>query len=126
MSLITKFLTRRSYRKQIKNFPKLIDVVMSCETKEQYETAMSYLSLYKNFSSFQSPDRGMIHYVILGRVFSYIQDNIEHLERGFHKPEWNDYKTVRYHPDLNDYFKNFFNVKFKKVWTRGQPSVYKL
>ena len=40
-----------------------------------------------------------------GKLIEYLSDTKEHMDKGFHKPAHNGWKTVTVYPDINDYIK---------------------
>lgn len=131
MSFITSivYFFRRSlyhakYAKEVQNFPKLLEVVMSCETPEQCTTAMHYIQLYKRQTIIDNTGFGQGTIAVLGQLIDYLQDTAEHVRNGYHKPAYNDYKTVTTYPDMNDYVGTLLtSLRFAKAWTRGKSSV---
>lgn len=114
---------RIKYKKDIADFPKLIDVVMSCETPDQCRVALTYITLYRHRYANSTDGFGAITRLLLDRLVMYLLDTSEHVERGFHKPEVHQWKTITHYPDMNDYIGSIINVRFKKSWLRGTPSV---
>jgi hypothetical protein len=41
--------------------------------------------------------------LIMSGLLGYVQDTEEHLEKLYHKPEWNNWQTVRVFPDIVNY-----------------------
>lgn len=121
--MFRSFFYRVKYRENTENFPKLIDVVLSCDSTEQCIVAMKYIGLYNERFASSKDGFGAVSRAMISRLISYLQDLMEHNERGWHKPEWNNYSTVRTYPDLNNYLGDILGVKFKRSWVRGTPSV---
>ena len=114
---------RVKYQKQVANFPKLIEVVLSCDTPDQCTTAMQYIKLYKQQAVSDNSAFDQVTLAILGQLIAFLQDTTEHTYNGYHKPEHNGYKTIRTYPDLNDYMNKLLSIKFAKTWVRGKSSV---
>lgn len=116
---------RAKYQKHIKDFPKLVEVVISAETAEQCDTALAYLGLYKRLYIQGNDDSfDKVTKEIMMNIANYLIDTREHVVKGYHKPEHANFETVRTYPDMNDYLADVLPViRFKKQWTRGIPSV---
>lgn len=105
------------------DFPKLIEVVFSCESKYQCDSAMRYVGLYKKQRDLKTKDNvfNAGNDLILGRLISYLQDTRDHYEFNFHYDENNT--VIKTFPDLNDYLNDLVGVRFAKTWMRGKSSV---
>lgn len=116
------FMYRRKYKRHLTLFPKLVSVVVSCNTAEQCAMAMTYVALYKR-RFVKEDDWGVITAMLLNQLLSFLQDTAEHAEKGYHKPEVYKYKTVARYPDINDYLGGVIPLKFRKSWVRGTPTI---
>ena len=38
-----------------------------------------------------------------GKLIEYLTDTKEHINKGYHKPSWNGWKTLNVYPNINDY-----------------------
>ena len=123
MNWIKYFTYKVKYQQKIANFPKLVDVIMSCETLDQCNTALKYIQLYNNQYTEDSSAFAEVTRTMLKRFVMYLSDTGEHIERGVHQSELNDFEIQNTYPDMNDYINDFIDVKFKKSWQRGVPSV---
>ena len=57
------------------------------------------------------------HKIVLSKLVEYLQDTNMHSVNNFHYTF--DGQLIKHWPDLNDYTKEFINVKFTKSWSRG-------
>jgi hypothetical protein len=81
---------------------KVIKVVKSCTTVAHCDTGRAYLS---QFNKHHNVNRKTHPFMILmvAALFEYLSDTSEHAERGYHKPRWCEWKTIRTYPDINKY-----------------------
>ena len=108
----------KSIKRHAKNFPKLINVALSCTTKSQCISAMRYLALYR--SRYNDDNAfNLMSTEIENRILMYLQDTSTHDQYNYHKPHYNGYKTITTWPDLNSYLNDLLDIKFKKSWSRG-------
>jgi len=117
------FQTSNFKSKVLRNFPKLIEVVLSCQTKEQCDSGLRYITLYIHQREINAPNNVFNdgNKLIIGRLIDYLQDTRQHSEYGFHNKE--DGEIQKTWPDLNDYLNDVIGVRFAKVWVAGRPSV---
>lgn len=121
---IRHFKAIKEFKGSIGDFPKLIEVVMSCNTEEHCDAAFQYLQLYFEESLSDGLDKdnvfGLVNHEILMCVLQYLQDTRYHAGHNFHKV---NNTTVTVWPDINDYLNKFLTFKFAKSWTRGKSSI---
>jgi len=112
-------------RKDLKTFPKLIEVILSCNSYDHCKAAFFYL---ENYLSFFELKRGQKNFsigtmIIMERLAMYLQDTMDHDKKGYHHAQMNEYKIQKTWPDLNDYLNGIMPVRFKKHWIRNISSV---
>jgi len=120
---VLKYQIKR--REELKTFPKLINVILSCENYEQCKAAFFYL---ENYLSYFKLRRGQENFsvstiIIMERLAMYLQDTMDHDKKSYHHAQMNGYKIQNTWPDLNDYLNGILPVQFKKQWTRNTSSI---
>ncbi len=112
------------YKNQLQDFPKLLSVVLSCETSDHCRCAFFYLERYMcTYNLKNKNNTNFNHYskIIMEHIAMYLQDTMDHADRGFHYSQINEYKLSNVWPDLTDYVGFLINAKFPKIWTRKGP-----
>ncbi len=121
---VRHFRAKQRFKQAIGNFPKLIEVVISCTTTYQCNSALQYLALYIAKSHADGLDHdspfGIVNREILGRVAEYLQDTRHHSAYNLHYRNGN---MNSHWPDLNCYLNDLLSIKFAKSWKRGKSSV---
>lgn len=122
---IRYFFQMKQFQKHILvNFPKLIEVVLSCESESQCYSAMCYIELYKKRCHYKTTDNvfNAGNDLILDRLLTYLQDTRDHYLFNFHYDDETN-TVIKIFPDLNDYLNDVIPVRYTKTWTRGKSSV---
>jgi len=110
------------FRKEVQDFPKLLTVVLSCDTYDHCKTAFFYLQQYMKFhqiSSKSDKNFDVFTKIIMERIAMYLQDTMDHDEKGFHHSQVKEFKVTRIWPDLTDYVGVLLDIRFPKMWSRG-------
>jgi len=118
-----KNFSKRKMKKEIQNFPKLLNVVMSCNTKDQCKSGMKYVTLYRNAFHNKNSVLDSAYELIEQRLLMYLQDTSQHDEMNYHNSQVFEYNVIDTWPNINDYLDDLFNVKFKQVWVRGTKPI---
>lgn len=120
---IRYFFKIKEFKRCLNDFPKLIEVVLSCETEHQCDAAMKYVGFYLQQRNLNSPDNPFneCNNLVLSQLVKFLQDTRAHSIFSFHHDENNEIQKTW--PDLNDYLKDLIGVRFTKVWSRHRSSV---
>lgn len=112
------------FKKKVCDFPKLIYVVLSCETYDQCKTAFFYLERYIDVHGLKTSDNdskgfNIFSKILMERIAMYLQDTMDHDKKGYHYSQMNEYEISNIWPDLTLYIGDLLNMRFPKVWTRN-------
>jgi len=108
-------------RKEIKDFPKLLLVVLSCENYAQCKSAFFYLERYMRFHNMKGSKnkQNLLTNMIMERIAMYLQDTMEHDIKSFHHSQIRGDELTKTWPDLTEYVGVLLDLRFPKVWTKG-------
>ena len=117
------FNYRVRYKHKVKDFPKLLHVVLSCQTYDQCKSAFFYLQLYIDQYDLNKKEGNkefnIMSKIIMERIAMYLQDTMDHDLKGYHYSQIRGYEITKVWPDLTDYVGVLLDIKFPKIWKRN-------
>ena len=111
------------YAEETNTMPKLIEVVMSCDTVEQVEVAEAYMAIFGKKFCISDDAFGTVGRAILAQMTEFMADTKQHIVHGWHRPNHNGNEPVHQYPNMNNYVGTILKVKFRSCWIEGKSSV---
>lgn len=95
---IGKFYIKKARKAQLNEFAKLLEEIPKVNRIEDCYKGYASIAKYVKGLENNDPLKPMC-----GKLIEYLTDTKEHINKGYHKPSWNGWKTKREYPNINDY-----------------------